>query len=410
VTPAQTAEPATSTPSLTATPSPPGGYPVIRVVGDLPFPADVTFLDTTGGYAHGTGTPWRTRLIVGAVEGPRVFEMTAPGTEDSVLMGILADSSSTLYAAVCSGPECGYEGPVTGATTTFYTSDDGGFRWTKINTRDGRWWPRLAVPGDLIAVNFDGPTGAAVFVTSNAAIERPDAWSGLVLYQDQPAWISPDFPMLVGERGESRFKFEGLPPEAKVSAYFGVSGSSRFAVAWSTSTPNAQSHGFDSRYFITSWSQGKVTTYETLAPFFAIQGPWGPDKWLVSAEVSMRPNTCTKDYARDGDHGLSPAVFDPATGDISFVGAPFFPDGCAEGAETIVAVWNGPTLAVHTPGDCLNLREIPSPAAKSLDCLPDGAIVLTNGPITESGGTRWASVTTLGATTGWMAEDFLASP
>jgi hypothetical protein len=112
-------------------------------------------------------------------------------------MGILADpSGSRLYATVCSGDQCGSEGGVTGVGSTFFRSEDGGFRWETINDRDGRWWPRLAVEGDFVAVNFDGVAPAAVFAVSNQALTRPDAYSGIVLYHGQPAWISQKFPML----------------------------------------------------------------------------------------------------------------------------------------------------------------------------------------------------------------------
>jgi len=58
-----TAAPETATPSPAAEPE----YRAIRVVGDLPWPADFTMLTTTGGYAHGTGTPNNTPPLPGAI-------------------------------------------------------------------------------------------------------------------------------------------------------------------------------------------------------------------------------------------------------------------------------------------------------------------------------------------------------
>jgi len=401
-----TAAPETATPSPAAEPE----YRAIRVVGDLPWPADFTMLTTTGGYAHGTGTPSRTRLIVGTNAGPRVIEMTPPGDPEGALMGILADpDGGPLYATVCAGQQCLYEGGVSGVTTAFYRSKDGGFRWTEINTRDGRWWPRLAVEGDFVAVNFDASTAAVVFALSNKALSRPEAWSGLVRYRSKPAWISRDFPMLVQEDGSSLLKFNALPIEAKVTDFAQADDGSRSLIAWQLQTPNPTSHGFDTRYFVTAVDGQRTETFETRISIGRIRSAWRDGKWLIEAEVALRPNTCPQDYAKDGDHGLSPAVFDPVTGDLAFFGAPYFASGCAEGAETVIQTWTGTAAKVIAPGDCLNVRVGPG-GAKVVDCLPDGAIVLRNGPITESGGTRWVWITTLGAEPGWVAEPFLGPP
>lgn len=71
-------------------------------------------------------------------------------------MGIVAaPGGGPLYAAVCSGQQCIYEGGVKDVTTALYRSTDGGFRWARLSERDGRWWPRLAVDGDFVVVNFD---------------------------------------------------------------------------------------------------------------------------------------------------------------------------------------------------------------------------------------------------------------
>ncbi len=76
----------------------------------------------------------------------------------------------------------------------------------------------------------------------------------------------------------------------------------------------------------------------------------------------------------------------------------------------MVDSWVGTTAKVATPGDCLNLRAEPRPDAQVRDCLADGSVVLRNSAVTEAGGTLWASVTTLGRTGGWVAEQFLAAP
>lgn len=388
----------------------PGQYRAIRVVGDLPWPADLVMLTTTGGYGHGTGTPFRTRLIVGTAAGPKVVELGAPGAPDSALMGILADAGGgSLYATVCSGEQCVYEGSIPGLSSTFYRSKDGGFRWTEINTRDGRWWPRLAVDGDFVIVNFDGAAASAVYAISNKALTRPEAWSGLVSYRGAPAWISRDLPMLVREDGSSLLKFDALPIEAKVTDFASDESGSRSLIEWTVSTPNPTSHGFDTRYFTTAIDGSSVTTFETRIQLCRISRPWRDGKWLIEAEVALRPNTCPQEYAKDGDHGLSPAVFDPATGDLAFFGAPYFASGCAEGAETVIQTWTGTAAKVLAPGDCLNVRVGPG-AAKVIDCLPNGAIVMRNGPITESDGVRWVWITTLGAEPGWVAEPFLGVP
>lgn len=368
-------------------------------------------LTTTGGYGHGTGTPWRTRLIVGAAEGPQVVELSHPGAPAGELMGILADRGrGPIYATVCGGEQCLYEGGVTAATSTFYRSKDGGFRWTEVNTRDGRWWPRLAVAGDFVIVNFDGAAAAAVYAISNKPLTRQEPWAGLVRYHGEPAWISRQFPMLENADGSSLLKFDFLPIDAKVTDYAQASDESSSLITWVVQTPNPNSHGFDERFFVTAVVGNDVRTFESRLPIGALVSPWRDGKWLVDAEVAMRPNTCGRDYAKDGDHGLSPALFDPATGDLAFFGAPYFPDGCAEGAETVVQFWSGTAATIVTPGDCLNLRTSPRAAAKVGDCLPDGVVVLKNGPITESDGIRWVSITTLGAERGWVAEPFLRSP
>lgn len=389
----------------------PAQYRAIRVVGDLPWPSDLTVLTTTGGYGHGTGTPWRTRLIVGSASGPKVTEMTPPGDATATLMGVLADQESgALYATVCSGEQCSYEGSIPGLASTFYRSKDGGFRWIEINRREGRWWPRLAVEGDFVVFNFDGAAPATVYAISNKALNRPEAYAGLVRYRGEPAWISRDLPMLVRDDGSSLLKFDALPIEAKVTDFASDETGSRSLIEWTVSTPNPTSHGFDSRYFATAIDGSSVTTFESRIQLGRISRPWDDGKWLVDAEVAMRPNTCTQDYARDGDHGLSPVVFDPATGDLAFLGAPYFPQGCAEGAETVVQTWTGAAAKVVTPGDCLNMRASPGAAAKIVDCLPDGAVVLRKGPITEDGGVRWVWITTLGNEPGWVAEPFLSPP
>lgn len=123
----------------------------------------------------------------------------------------------------------------------------------------------------------------------------------------------------------------------------------------------------------------------------------------------LRPKHLPPGLRQRRDHGLSPAVFDPATGDLAFFGAPYFASGCAEGAETVIQAWTGNAAKVVAPGDCLNVRGGPG-AVKVTDCLPDGAIVLRNGPITESDGTRWVWITTLGGNPGWVAEPFLGPP
>lgn len=407
-----TAEPTVPGGSPAPTETPP--YPALRVVGDVPFPADLVMLTTTGGYAHGTGTPWRTRLIAGGLPGPRVFELPSPGRPDGALMGILAGpDGDPLYSTVCGGEQCFYEGPVTAATSSFYRSNDGGFRWMEVTSRDGRWWPRLGLNGDFVAVNFDGPSDAAVFVSTNEALARPEPWSGLVRYRGAPAWISSQHPMLENADGSSLLKFDFLPFEARVTGFIQSNDESRYLLTWLLSTPNPTSHGFDYRYFVTSVGGTQAQTFETRTTIGTLAGEWRDRKWLVNAEVALRPNTCAHDYAKDGDRGLSPAVFDPATGDLAFLGAPYFADvtgGCAEGAETVVATWIGVSARILAPGDCLNLRTAPGSNTKVADCLPDGAIVLRTGSTTEADGIRWASISTLGGESGWVAEAFLTSP
>lgn len=391
-----TASPETATAGPTAQPE----YRAIRVIGDLPWPSDLTMLTTSSGYAHGSGTPSRTRLIVGTPAGPSVIELSPPGDPDGTLMGILADpGGGPLYAAVCSGQQCIYEGAIPDLASKFFRSTDGGFRWTELSHRDGRWWPRLAVDGDFVIVNFDGSAASAVYAISNRALSRPEAYSGLVLYRGAPAWISRDLPMLVREDGSSLLKFDDLPTAAKVLDFESDDSSGRVLLLWT----------YDARYFVTTVDGSGATTFESKFTIGRISRPWADGKWLVEAEVALRPNTCAEDYAKDGDHGLSPAVFDPATGDLAFFGAPYFASGCAEGAETVIETWTGTAAKVITPGDCLNVRGGPG-AVKVVDCLPNGAIVLRNGPITESGGIRWVWITTLGGNPGWVAEPFLAPP
>lgn len=387
----------------TAEPSP-EQYPSIRVVGDLPFPDDVAMLVTTGGYAHGTGLPWRTRMIVGTENGPVVTAQVEPGPDDAQLMGIMSDPSGLLLAAVCSAARCASEGTITDVTTTYYRSVDGGARWQKVNERDGRWWPRLVVNGDLLAMNFDGMSAAAVFLGSNRAVDRPDAYAGLVSYLGAAAWISRTFPMLENADGSSLLKLDGVPVEGAVIDFGSDATGSRLLVTWTL--PN----GYDQLHFVSALADGRWQTFTSKIGLGRISMPLDDGTWLIEAEVALRPNTCTQDYAKDGDHGLSPAVFNPKTGDLAFFGAPFFSTGCAEGAERVAAIWKGDVRKVATPDDCLNLRAMPATDAVILDCLPDGALVLNGGSATESGGTRWVGVATLGGTTGWVALPYLVRP
>jgi hypothetical protein len=206
-------------------------------------------------------------------------------------------------------------------------------------------------------------------------------------------------------------KFD-IPVDARAHSYWENSEfpDAQSAVLWYTETPNARTNGFDTRHYIsvTAPSAPRFRTFETKAAISRVMARWSNDVLLVEAEVFARPNTCKRDYAAEGDHGISPALFNTATGELSFIAGPFFPEGCAEGAESVVLLARGDFWTVNTPGDCLFLRQNPAPDAAVITCIVHGATVnAASGNVTETGGIRWRRIHTISLQDGWVAEEFL---
>jgi hypothetical protein len=412
------------TPTATATPD--LGARPINVGPDLDFPPDTEMLFVLGPWGK-DGGPFSVQRVYRIGAGPVQREVLfppeavrgdgyAPNTGASVFPTEFAVHPTTklLFASVCYGDACGLLGTADEfpMRTVFYESRDGGASWQRVLEKEGRWWLRGVHRDQLLAINYDGAEPPGVLLPSGDPFTWPDdltPWEDGPLYANQSVLYStPEGDRLVNSTRGVEFR-----PDIPIDFHLfraAPLGEKLPVVA-------AFNETFDEENYDPSRPMPRLRSFVGL---FGFEGdvralyevPEGagvsdftawldPTHILGTFSYDSRPSTCT---AGGTNSGAVPAVFDTETATLRFIPYPFLDPECPGGSHKVVAVRQGDLARVNTPGDCLNVRELPGRDAPIVTCLPHGAIVQNQGTLWDG---RWTDVRLFDSREGYVAVDYL---
>ncbi|MCK9521190.1 MAG: SH3 domain-containing protein, partial [Dehalococcoidia bacterium] len=384
--------PATQT--ATATPTPALSASEVTVAADLPLPAGVALLIGESGYGHGVGGYLQLRRLYrlgnAAAQDEVLLSMKDLG-ENRLITGLVADQYGALMMSRCEGEHCSYEGNVVDAETAFLRSDDGGVSWHEVYRREGRWWLRSAAFDQWYAVSFEGDGAPVIAVPSGEAVARP----GSALDHDAPrstsgtiTWIHAELPMLVDSSGSSRLKSDFTPGFQLQEILWGPNGEDSFVATHREGDRDA--------------TYVQFSTKQTRG-ILRLPGPAELLQWIAPARIVVTADTGPRPGC-EAHPGVAPAILDPRAATLAFV-AEFFEAGCRGGTQRVLAVQQGVSARVETPGDCLNLREEPSESAAIITCLPHGTLLGFR--LGMSPQERWWPVISPLGTPGWVDSGYL---
>lgn len=394
-----------SNPTTTAEPpaSPAGAAPSVRDVSMAPdggLPPGSALLIGTAGFHHGSAGFFRLRKAWqlssgGPTSSTEVIPWNgSPDPNRSNILGVVQSEDGTvLWMARCDGGGCFTSGPAPGTTTTFLRSLDGGVSWQELLRRDGAWWLRASVGQKAYAVNYEGTTAVVMEVPSGDAVAVPpgaEASYELMPSQGKLAWVARDRRSLVDAAGLVVVPFT-IPATLELMDA---------SASWTTPAGS-----------LTAWElHGTVGSQ---APYIAIVKAGSPTPIAllhlpIGADLSRWLDGDSLVLAADYTGGCAGSF--PVLLSVSAATARFVIDevvNCAHaGGQVVVAAWSGLSGQVHTPGDCLNLRQRPEADAPVLECLADGVLLQVIGKDGVPAG--WLPVTAPSGASGWVNDGFVA--
>lgn len=399
--PSATATPfASPTTNVQPTASPPTPSPGARDVTMAPdggLPHGSALLIGTSSFGKGSAGFFRLRKVwqlnsAGATGSTEVIPWNgSPDPNRSNILGVAQSEDGTvLWMSRCAGAGCSTEGPKPGTTTTFLRSLDGGASWQEVLRRDGAWWLRAAVGEKGYALSFDG-AGAVLEVPSGDGVTVPAGAEAIYIlpYQGKLAWVSQDGRFLIDGAGTAVAPFT-------IPATLTLTGES---ARWTTPAAALSAWGLNARY-VAIVKDGSATPVAILRmPIGATLAGWLDEDTLVF--TADYPGTCTGGNTVGGS---LPVLLSIGAATARFVTGPLLNCDSA-GGQIVLAAWSGLSGQVHTPGDCLNLRQRPEADAPVLECMADGVLVQVIGKDGVPAG--WLPVTAPSGASGWVSDAFV---
>ncbi len=391
-------------PTTTPTPAVPGARDV-TLAPDGGLPQGSALLIGTAGFHHGGGGFFRLRKVwqfgsaapTGSAE---VIPWNGSPDPNSSILGVAHNEHGTvLWMSRCEGLACYYEGEMPGVMTTFLLSRDGGVSWQEVLRRKGAWWLRTAIGETGYAVNFAG-TGALLAVPSGDSVPVPAgaARTEPLPYQGRLAWVSRDGRSLLDATGTAVAPFaipQGLVLTGDTATWTTPAES---LTAWGLFGSDSQTR------YIAIVRAGSGTP-----PVAILRVPL-PDarlaRWLDEDTLVLTadyPGSCSG--GAGGVGGSLPVLLSTSVAAARFVTGPLANCDSA-GGQVVLAAWSGLSGQVHTPGDCLNLRQRPEPTAPVIECLADGVLLAVVGKDGVPAG--WLPVTAPSGKFGWVSAEFVA--
>lgn len=340
------------------------------------FPEATSLTDALGGDGRG-GLPSVVRfdrLGAGPVEQRTLFAPPA----DADMTGVAAiPGSAVVFLGLCR-PQCLRSGlPSGGGTTDLLRSDDGGVSWSKQAEAAGQWWLRGTIGGNALFVGYFGTTPRYMLLPEGRELVRPagaDANALPLGLDGLVAWPADGRAALLGEDGRT---LATLPLASDrrltVTAVAGNTPPAPYLFAVDVTFGQSEAPIYVNRYLLVAWRDANGAMTFSASNLYRLDGQelgnLGPvlDRARSAAATAAwrRPGACPG----EGDSaGQGPAVLDFAAGTLSFLGEEV---ACAGGSASLVAI-GAVDYRVNTPGECLNVREAPTTAAKSIQCLADG--------------------------------------
>ncbi|MGH2609535.1 MAG: SH3 domain-containing protein, partial [Tepidiformaceae bacterium] len=416
----------TATPG--ASPTPDVGARPVTVGPDIEFPPDTAMWVVLGPWGKGTG-PFSILRAYRIGEDPVQMEVLFPpaavegngyaGNVDAAVVPtgfMVHPTTDALVAAICYGEGCGHEGGPNGlpARTVFYESPDGGSSWSQTYEREGEWWPVTFHREQLLARDYSGSEPGGVLVPSGEPFTWPEGlepWPGPPLFPGGDARYSDsNGDSIVNDVPAVEFRPD-VPIDFRLTLVHPLKEGMFFAAAF---LEKFDEEGYD-----------PSTPFPLQRSFLGLFGPKGVVRELYELPRSTgatgfaglldtdrthalgtfsytdRPATCTSGGTNSGS---APAIFDTETGVVQFIPDPFLNPACPGGSHTVIAFQQGDLARVDTPGDCLNVRELPEASAPIITCLPHGAIVRNQGALWHG---QWTNVTLFDGREGFASVEYL---
>lgn len=322
-----------------------------------------------------------------------------------------------LVVSMCSRGYCGGTGPMSAtATSTLYESRDGGVTWDELRTYEGsvavvaldadapvlvRWQDTVA--GGLRFEFFAYPDGPLLSPPADEAF--PSFSAG----RADPLWLMPDGLTFVWSNGDVAFPAPDLaePPPHGMSIVGAPDRSgSGFLVRWVVgANGNARSYSGYVR-------NGKLEAVYAMASWEPAPGAWLDDNTAVGTSWLFAGDLPGLGLPADF-HASVPVLIDFAKGEITplEVYGPLSNAAAYERPGFVRAlrgVIRGTFYRVATGGECLNVRERPSRAARSLGCYAEGVLLRAQpAEIANAEGLWWAAMEAPDGSAGWAALQFL---
>ena len=398
----------TPAPSVTTVPNPTGetvaGVPVSGLVFGAPssLPVPLSVIVEKGCYQCDGPTSGFERVTLDNDGKLKVEKLNTP-TPGYISSQYWDPAGKAHYLGICSRGYCGGVGPISAdAQTTIYRSTDGGVTWQALETTDG-FVSVAAASGQDVLLNrstyADGKFDYKFQIMGTEKFVRPPAGA-------QPEMIDT---RLIGWRLADGRTIQGLDGSTLlVLPDLGLPAAQQAPVRVEAVLANGD--------IFVSWNAG--AQHETYLGLFrngqltsVFKGPSSLSVGNVMIPAVAFGNvTIPKADGSESGSPLYPALIDFATGTVNVLElfGPVGSDAYSGQRNRIQLVEPGTFLRVTGAGDCLNVRETPSTAAKSLGCYADNVLLRDLAGEQSAGGITWKKVETPGGDAGWASSEFLA--
>lgn len=378
---------------------------VISQVVDVSFPNDVAMLGlvTSGDHGHG-GIFELVRYFRTAGGVVHKHTLLKPPAESANITGIASAGDGRLFAAICMGEFCHYEGgPKPDAYTVFYESTDGGVTWHEIARRQGEWSVRDG-PGAEALVNPLGNAQWELIPSGEVESPPPGAHADRVpfAFGGQIAWVSEDGERILDADGGTVARFHIEFPLWYVGGVFATAALAgqepvlgvMFAGGF---LPSGRYKSYVGLFDPSEGTPAKLLLFPAGLPYF---GAWfSPSSFVGQVGYELR-GVCADDRLSGG---AAPAIIDIERATYGFFGDAF----CRQAWQRVIALTRGPFARVTGTGDCLNVRDAPATDQPIIGCFADNVLLGSTGGVAESGGQVWLGVVTPAGEPGWAVAEFL---